>query len=124
MTTPFKYFLPALLWALIIMVLSTFGNVRAPNLLPYLLSPDKLGHAAAYFVQAALLSWGFYKTGNTRGRAWLLSILISGVMGVSLEFVQYLFFPRRFFETLDMLANLSGAALSSFLTLFFYRNKT
>jgi VanZ family protein len=118
-----KYFLPALLWAGVILILSTIGNVHAPNLLPDLLAPDKLGHAAAYLIQSALLGWGFYKTKKLLSNALIISVLSSAVLGVSLEFAQYLFFPTRFFELWDMVANVTGALLGSIFTFSLYRKR-
>lgn len=97
--------------------------MRAPNLLPDLLAPDKLGHAAAYFMQAALLGWGFYKSGSSLHKALLISISASAVLGIALEIVQYLFFPARFFEAWDMVANVTGALLGSIFTSALYRKK-
>lgn len=118
-----KYFLPALLWAGVILILSTIGNVHAPNLLPDLLAPDKLGHAAAYLIQSALLGWGFYKTKKLLSNALIISVLSSAALGVSLEFAQYLFFPTRFFELWDMVANVTGALLGSIFTFSLYQKR-
>lgn len=122
--TNVKFFFPALGWALFIIVLSTVGAVRAPNLLPHLLAPDKLGHAAAYFIQSALLVWGFHKIGSAKKQALFISLSLSAALGILLEIIQFLFFPLRFFEGWDMVANVMGASIgSSIAALFLYRRK-
>jgi len=118
-----KHFLPAILWAIVIFILSTVGGLNAPDLLPDLLSPDKLAHTAAYFIQAVLLGWGSYKRGYSLQKALLISVLTSSVFGILLEIVQYLFFPNRYFEWWDMVANVTGAVFSSLFTFFLYRKK-
>lgn len=103
-------FIPALLWAVLIFTLSTGKSVTVPRF-SNLLEPDKLAHVAAYFVMAALLLWGFYRTAGISSATMTAAIVISALYGISMEFVQYAFFPNRHFEFLDIIANIIGSFL-------------
>lgn len=74
---------------------------------------DKIKHAFAYFVLITSLLFGFEKSNLLRRSVWLW--LVFGCMGygVSLEFVQYAFFPNRYFEWLDAGANVLGTVLGA-----------
>ncbi|MFN7117725.1 MAG: VanZ family protein [Saprospiraceae bacterium] len=113
-----KNFLPALLWGITILILSTVGGVNPPNLVPDLLEPDKLGHAAAYAVLATLLTWGFVRSGRSFWQAVLWSTLFGVVYGLTMELVQYVFFPNRYFEVWDMAANTAGCLMSILVSFF------
>lgn len=104
-----KYFIPALTWALVIFLLSTGKNIPTPRF-TNLLEPDKLAHAAAYFVLAALLSFGFGKRLGAWQMRWVwVAALISSIYGIGMEIVQFTFFPNRYFEVYDIIANIIGA---------------
>jgi len=69
-------------------------------------------------VLAGLLSWGFYRARGLTFAAMATAILLSSVYGIGIEFVQYAFFPNRFFEVLDIIANIIGS-ISGVLALYF-----
>jgi VanZ family protein len=94
------------IWFLAITWLSTKGGVSLPGF--SLIGTDKLAHAAAY----ALLSWLLAYAYQSRKFVILRNISVfSFVYGAFMEFVQYTFFPNRYFEVDDMLANGIGAIL-------------
>ncbi len=109
-----KYFLPALCWLVIVTYLSVTSGTNLPKF--NLFSADKLAHAAAYAMLAGLLLWGLWKSkkrGATRGE--LLGVFsFATAFGALMEWVQGTFFPHRFFEFDDMLANAAGAFLAVF----------
>ena len=112
------FLLPALIWAIIIFLLSTTFGAKVPNPIPKLISQDKLGHLLAYFVLSAAFLWGFSRAGwLTRRKAYWI-ILACASYGILLEFIQFAFFPERYFEWWDMLANLVGAFLAIFILRF------
>lgn len=95
-----------MLWAGAIFYLSIIPGVQLPEI-P--VSPDKLGHFVAYGLLTWLIFLGFQKQNK-----WTVGIAVWTVVGVSLygillEFVQWAFFPHRFFEVWDMIANITGA---------------
>ncbi len=104
-------YLPAFIWLVIITILSTSPGVPMPKF--NLFSTDKLGHAAAY----ALLTWLLFKgvkAAKNRSANWKEATVIfclAAGYGVLMEFVQGTFFPYRFFEIDDMLANGIGALI-------------
>lgn len=67
-------------------------------------SPDKVAH----FVVYAILSWLVYRAWQS-ARPALWAVGLSGTYGLLLEVVQYAFFPGRYFEVWDIVANISGA---------------
>jgi VanZ family protein len=107
------FFIPAMLWALLIYALST----NTPPHLPVfsLLSLDKVGHLVFYavFTAALLLPTSILKTEKRAltGLNYLTCFGIAAVYGVALEFVQANL-PHRSFDYADMIANCIGAALA------------
>ncbi|MFN0013568.1 MAG: VanZ family protein [Saprospiraceae bacterium] len=105
-----KAFLPALIWLVAIIFLSTKGGVSVPSF--DLLQTDKLAHAAAYALLTGLLLWGMERQPGTNGIRLihvLGAILFAFAFGALMEYVQFRFFPDRMFEYDDMLANAIGA---------------
>lgn len=96
------------MWAAIIFALSTGASVQPPQI-SHWLEPDKLAHAAAYFVMASLLLWGMHRSHGLQPRHFFLVLLLSSGYGISLEIVQWAFFPGRVFEFLDIIANIIGS---------------
>lgn len=118
---PLKSFLPAILWLGIITFLSVTSKLQVPKF--QLFAADKIGHAAAYGLLVWLLAWGVWKSKNralARGEIFLLFYFAAGY-GALMEWVQGTFFPNRFFEFDDMLANAAGAFLAVILTPSLYK---
>lgn len=110
-------FIPALLWAAVIFTLSTGTSVEVPRL-STLLEPDKAAHAAAYFVLAGLFMWGAHRGRGVSFTAAAVVFLLTSLYGIGMECIQYAFFPNRFFEVPDIIANIIGS-FSGVLALFF-----
>jgi VanZ family protein len=114
-----KPYLPAALWLAIVTALSVSPGVPMPRF--NLLSADKVGHAVAYAMLAWLLFQGF-KAANRRLPNTKESLIIFSLAtgyGILMEFVQGTFFPNRFFEVDDMLANAFGALLATITFRYF-----
>ena len=105
-----KAFIPALIWAVILFVLSTGNSVQAPRIITWL-EPDKLGHAGAYFIFTGLILYGFYRIGSWSNKQLWIAVLISSTFGLAMEVIQYTFFPGRYFEVFDIIANIIGALI-------------
>lgn len=115
-----KAYWPALLWLVIITILSVMPNVQLPSF--NLFSMDKLAHAGVYGIFTWLLLRGYEKFKGTPGnRIFIIITCISIFYGVLMEFVQFAFIPGRFYEIDDMLANAFGSivGLAFFRTLFY-----
>ena len=114
------YYLPAILLAIVIFLLSTAFGANVPNPIPDVISPDKIGHAVAYFCLTSAFLWGFYKNNRlNKRRVWMI-ILICACYGIALEIVQFSFFPNRNFEWWDMFANFVGAT-TAYTTIRFFK---
>jgi len=114
-----KYFIPSIIWALIILYLSSGPGIQLPKS-TIDLSIDKIGHFIFYGILAFLIAYGYYKNNSTIHKNGLFkALIISGFYGICLEIMQYSFFPNRYFEVLDIIANISG---SLFGILFFKYN--
>ncbi|MEQ1747116.1 MAG: VanZ family protein [Saprospiraceae bacterium] len=107
-----KAFLPALIWLIVIVFLSTKGGVSVPSF--DLFQTDKLAHAAAYALLTGLLLWGAARQPGSKGirpMHALGAVLFASAFGALMEYVQFRFFPDRMFEYDDMLANAIGAVV-------------
>ncbi|PCI76905.1 MAG: hypothetical protein COB20_09485 [SAR86 cluster bacterium] len=109
---PTFWFIPPLLISTTIFLLSTVLSVSFQ--IEGVSYTDKLSHTFAYFALTITLLLAFYKNEMLRTTNWLFLIIACSAYGVLLEFVQYGFFPNRYFEWLDALANVSGALIGGF----------
>jgi VanZ family protein len=101
----FKYFIPALLWAVVMLIVSS---------IPYLVSPpfefamiDKVEHFSEYFILAFWASFGYARSG--RSTTFLTTLTICSVFGI-LDELHQLFIPGRSCDVFDMLADILGSA--------------
>lgn len=116
-----KPFAPAMLWLGVVTYLSVTSKVQLPKI--NLFSVDKLGHAAAYALLVWLLLWGIWKFRNREINS-LEKFLVFGfasAYGAFMEWVQGNYFPNRYFEYDDMLANAAGAFLAVILAVPLYK---
>ncbi len=114
-----KNFIPAFIWAAVIFVLSATPGKNLPQIdLGDLLEADKIAHVGVYLILTLLLFRGFYRQKRLTTRNIIWAVLISAGFGIFLELGQYYFFPGRYFEFLDIVANIIGS-LSSLIILKF-----
>lgn len=116
-----KAYWPALLWLVIITILSVMPNVQLPSF--NLFSMDKLAHAGVYGIFTWLMLRGYWKMKGTPDNKNIIVIAcISIFYGVLMEFVQFAFIPGRFYEIDDMLANAFGSiVVLALFRAFFYK---
>lgn len=105
-----KYFIPALIWALIIFIVSSIPSLSTPTFGIRMF--DKLAHFGEYFIFAFLLSFAIGKQSLGLSRIFWISTLIAGLYGFSDEFHQ-LFVEGRDASVLDALANFLGGMSAS-----------
>lgn len=75
------------------------------------ISPDKFAHIFVYGVLVILILYGLKRTNiYSRKNIWL-TVLGSAAYGLGMEVIQDTFFPNRFFEWGDSLANILGCFL-------------
>ncbi|MEM0991612.1 MAG: VanZ family protein [Bacteroidota bacterium] len=108
----FPPFLLVGLWAIFILLVSTVGiGVNLPSTLSDIIAWDKLAHAFVYLVLCYLIYHNLIqKTSKKRAKVYALTLSIG--YGILMEIVQYSFFPNRYFEFLDIFANIVGSILS------------
>lgn len=105
-----KYYTPALIWSLVILVLSAKAGINLPESIFDLIALDKLGHFAVYAVLSGAVLWGNHKNELPLNRNTVITaVLLSSIYGIVMELMQYCFFPGRYFEYLDIIANIIGA---------------
>jgi VanZ family protein len=102
-----KLYFPAIIWVLVILYLSAFSG---PQIDIGFIAPDKLGHLMAYGLLSILIVWKNIKNQEKLSRnLFLIVLIVSSSYGILMEIMQYLFFPNRYFEYGDMIANLLGS---------------
>ena len=113
----FKKIFPVLLWALLILFLSSTTSINLPESWWDIIGTDKLGHFGVYGIFTFLLLQLFVPSPLNFGKKGVILSLFIGILyGIGMEAMQYTFFPGRYFEYLDIIANIIG----SFTGLFFY----
>ena len=104
--------------------LSVTSGANLPEAFKDLFSADKIGHALAYGVQVSLIYIGMYKSaGQLNTRSMLIASAGVAFYGFLMEIIQYCFFPGRYFEVLDILANIMGIVIA-YLIFKLFLNKT
>lgn len=104
------WFIPAFLIALGILLLSTVFAIQFP-MAEEVRFIDKWEHGFAYFALVTSFLFAFKKTDSLSNRISRRILIGSGCYGLVLEFAQATFFPARFFEWYDALANVLGALI-------------
>ena len=117
-------FLPAIAWAILILILSSGPGIPLPSHWWDLFSPDKFGHAFVYGVLVLLTLRAFQSGGQWSTPTVWVTVLGSDLYGIAMEVMQWTFFPGRYFEVLDIIANIIGAILGWFLYTKYFIIKT
>jgi len=110
-TALIRRFLPSVLWALLILLVSLTPGSDMPRVT----FSDKFAHAFVYFVLTILLGRAWLKQDHKVGwrkRAFLYAFLVSLLFGMALEVIQEYFIEGRKGELLDVAANAAGALLA------------
>jgi VanZ family protein len=107
---PLLRWAPAVLWAALIFVLSSFSGLPAP---PGGLT-DKQAHLGTYAVLGALIVWGLTDRSPAR-TTWTVAVaavVLASLYGASDEWHQS-FVPERHVSALDWAADTAGAVLAA-----------
>ena len=101
---------PVIFWVILITVLSLIPSSNVPDISWEMgLKPDKVAHILIYGIYTWLLGrylWGKWKKMN---KVLLVSFITTVVYGVFMESLQYYLSPSRFFDMLDIIANIIGS---------------
>ena len=115
-----KPFIPALIWGTFITWVSVMPKQSLPKIELDLMSPDKLAHAVVYMILVVAIYWGLSKKKQLNTKNIVFAIIFGSFYGILMEVAQYLFFPGRYFEFLDIIANIIGS-IASLLFLYFFK---
>ena len=110
----------ALLLTAITIVLSVMpaNSIQSTSLIniPHM---DKIGHSVAYFT----LGFSWYLVFNAMKNKGIKTLIFLFSLGMLIELTQFYFLVGRYFEILDIIANISGAILGIALGSLLYRKK-
>lgn len=110
-----RFWLPAIGWALFILIISLVPSDSLPEFKWInILAPDKLGHILVYAILTILLNGGLqkqYSQNKSRFKYAIWAFIASIVYGGLIETIQGTFLTDRFFDILDILANIIGCFL-------------
>jgi VanZ family protein len=112
----FRPFLPAWLWAALILFLTLTPGQYLPKVDYWsITSIDKYIHFFIFFVQVWLLLWG---AGQKRPVLllphYIVPVCMGILFGILIEYIQIMI-PHRSFDIQDMIANSIGAVLGAFI---------
>ncbi|UCE66861.1 MAG: VanZ family protein [Candidatus Zixiibacteriota bacterium] len=105
-----KPFIPAMLWAVMIFIVSSIPDLSTPSL--GFKFTDKMAHFGEFFFLGLLVTHAFSKWNISPVKVFWISACVSGLYGVMDEFHQ-LFVPGRQTDGFDMLADILGAVSAS-----------
>lgn len=121
-----KHNIPAILWALVILILTLMpGKFIPPAGIFEIFHPDKLVHMVIFATLIILLLRGLLKQDEfplLKNHAWVVAFGGSTFYGFVLEVMQGTLLPDRYFEWLDTTANTIGCLAG--MGLFRYYQKT
>ena len=115
----FAYWFPILLYCLVIFIQSSYPSPKIEPNLPHF---DKVLHFMGYALLGALVLRAFHTTSikHRLKLIFILSILLSGLYGISDEFHQS-FVPYRDADAMDALADFLGGAFGAGVFLLWYK---
>jgi VanZ family protein len=115
----YKYYLPAIFWALLIFFLSSLPSDAVQSLSLGL--DDLIPHFIEYFIFGFLLAWAMIQYPHKENvKSYLIAAAIGILYAASDEFHQ-MFVPGRFAEISDFLADSVGVVFG--LAIFAYYKK-
>ena len=111
-------YLPIICWTLLIIYLSSGPGVQLPFDWKDLIGIDKVGHLVFYAIHTFILAWTlrrneWLKKGN---KQYWYAFFASTCLGIAMEMMQGAFYPNRYFDILDIFANIIGSFIG--MTIF------
>lgn len=121
-----KHLAPALIWALVILLLCSIPGNQLPET-PFwdLFAFDKIAHLVLFMILSLLIKVGLLKQHRFalfKYRVNAITLTTSVSYGVLIEILQGSLFVERYADINDMLANALGAALGLLLFKIIYGN--
>lgn len=116
-----KYYLPPLVWAALILAVSSIPQLKTPSLgFDWV---DKLFHFGEYFIFGLLLGRGLGGARRWFSSALIMATCIAGIFGIVDELHQY-FIPGRSTDIYDMLADILGSFLGALTYIYWQRRRS
>lgn len=109
----------------VVIYLSFFKPPSVPKL-PLFPHADKVAHVGMYFVMSALLWWEFRRSRTGQAaiwHAWIGAFLCPVLFSAAVELLQASLTTYRGGDWLDLLANITGAALASLIGCYMLRTR-
>ena len=107
---------PATIWTLVVIILLTLPGSMLPNESHFSIPQfDKFVHITLF--GGFVLLWNFYlctRPLSTKAllRWFFLIFMLGNALGIGMEFVQKYWIPFRDFDTVDIIADMLGAAVA------------
>lgn len=116
-----SYFAPAIAWAIFIMILCATPSSQIKAFTwDSLFNFDKLAHFSVFAILSALMTYGVWKNGVQLSFILVLIIIsIASLYGLTIEILQGSVFKERYFEILDIIANIIGSIVGAIAFTFF-----
>ncbi|MEE9554569.1 MAG: VanZ family protein [candidate division Zixibacteria bacterium] len=115
-----KQYLPAVVWAILIMIVSSIPDISTPGI--RFTFADKIAHFIEYFILGLLTANAVRAFARKSWSIFWISALLAAIYGVLDEFHQLLV-PGRSMEGWDMAADFLGAILASAIFVRFLQIK-
>lgn len=116
------YFVPAGLWALLIMFVCLVSPKYIPVVKFDLFSPDKIAHALLFGILCLLLIWGLNKNNFLSYKNMFLLTVCTIAYGAVIELLQMVSRNGRNADFDDIIANGFGALLIYLFYSLYYRS--
>lgn len=117
-------FLPAVLWAILLAVVSLMSAAFVSRISwSDLTGMDKIGHLVCYLIFGLLVIYGFFRQHRRQKAAGIKMILICVVFGVLMEWIQLRMHIGRQFEYPDIVANVVGVLIAYCIFIFSLKKK-
>lgn len=120
-----KHFVLAILWAIVVLLLTCLPMESTIEKVPAFPGMDKLVHTGFFFVFSVLLCLGFSSKNNTQRPQWstlIVVAIISTGFGLLTEFLQYQFFTYRSGDWWDFFVDVVGTGMGLFSYLVLHRS--
>ena len=112
-----KYYIPALLWALIVLIIIAIPGSYIPKTSGFweLFSPDKIVHLGMFAPLSYLITRAVFRAHNRLKLAFSIASLIGIVYAIFTELLQYYVVSGRNGNIYDAIADIIGVVLGLLL---------
>ncbi len=124
----FKKFIPGIAWFFLVLTLICLPGDDLPQASTWmdLIHFDKCVHIGLFSMLGFLFMWPFVvaPASNKKKLQTILKIAIAVILwGITTEFIQKYYIPKRSFDLFDWAADSAGAVLAHFAAMFVIRKR-